>query len=61
MKNLSTIRALKGANTSELLWNPSEGVWQPSEGGTLYLCITYNGISHEEFGISQKEVHFIYV
>ena len=42
-------------------WNPSEGVWYPSEGGTLYLCVFVNDIPHEEFGISQKDVHFIYV
>ena len=40
-------------------WNPSKGVWHPSEGGTLYLCITCNGFPLEEFGVSQKEVHFI--
>ena len=42
MKNLSTIRALKGANTSELLWNPSEGGWHPSEGGVDVLTCKWN-------------------
>ena len=42
-------------------WNPSKGVWHPSEGGTLYLCILVNGIPQKEFGIPQKEVHYIYV
>ena len=27
----------------------------------IYLCITCKWNPHEEFGISQKEVHFIYV
>ena len=26
----------KGANTSELLWNPSEGGWHLSEGGVNF-------------------------
>ena len=42
-------------------WNPSKGVWHPSEGGTLYSCILVNGIPQKEFGIPQKEVHYIYV
>ena len=40
-------------------WNPSKGVWHPSEGGTLYSCILVNGIPQKEFGIPQKEVHYI--
>ena len=59
MKDLSTIRALKGANTSELLWNPSEGDWHPSEGGVNFKLV--NGIPQRESGIPQKEVHCIYV
>ena len=42
-------------------WNPSKGVWHPSEGGTLYSCILVNEIPQKEFGIPQKEVHYIYV
>ena len=42
-------------------WNPSKGVWHPPEGATLYLCILVNGIPQKEFGISQTEVHCIYV
>ena len=42
-------------------WNPSKKVWHPPEGATLYLCILVNGIPQKEFGISQTEVHCIYV
>ena len=50
MKNLSTISALKGANTSELLWNPSEG-------GINFQLV--NGIPQKEFGILQKELNVL--
>ena len=61
LKNEESIdnKSIKGANTSELLWNPSEGGWHPSEGGVNFQLV--NGIPQRESGIPQKEVNCIYV